>query len=225
VEGDQYISLLDECGGHTNEYHFHERLTCLYSHTGTGAHSTRVGVGMDGQYIYGKWEDEASSQLPLLDACGGHFGPTPEDESANVYHYHVQDVAPFTFGCYGPILDDESGKQKLVALAECRDLYDSCGDGDSESITTNEKGTFQYDPFCPCYDANGSNVGNVEKPVFDNEDAVFGPDAANWNEDTGEGKDALGDLAGEGEGDSGAHMTMASGTSLLLGSLLTWMMI
>ena len=30
IEGDAYISLIDECGGHTNEYHFHERLKCLY---------------------------------------------------------------------------------------------------------------------------------------------------------------------------------------------------
>jgi len=50
-EGEDYISLLDECGGHTPEYHFHERLTCLYTHDGTGEHSGQVGQGLDGQYL------------------------------------------------------------------------------------------------------------------------------------------------------------------------------
>ena len=32
-EGDKYISILDECGGHTKEYHNHESLICLYDGT------------------------------------------------------------------------------------------------------------------------------------------------------------------------------------------------
>jgi hypothetical protein len=52
---DSYISLLDECGGHTNEYHFHERLDCLYDATAAG-HSPKIGTAMDGKGIYGKWE-------------------------------------------------------------------------------------------------------------------------------------------------------------------------
>ena len=43
IENGNYISLLDECGGHTNEYHFHERLTCLYDGEKSG-HSDEVGV-------------------------------------------------------------------------------------------------------------------------------------------------------------------------------------
>ena len=42
-----------------------------------------------------KAQDYANNQLPLLDACGAHFGPTPES-SSNVYHYHVQDQAAFS---------------------------------------------------------------------------------------------------------------------------------
>ncbi len=38
------MSLLDECGGHTREYHFHERLSCLYDGA-TGGHSPKVTVG------------------------------------------------------------------------------------------------------------------------------------------------------------------------------------
>jgi len=162
--GNEYFSLLDECGGHTNEYHFHERLSCLYELS--GSHSTQVGQASDGQYIYGKWEDYSASELPKLDACGGHFGITPDSNGLRVYHYHVQDKAPFTIGCYGPA-KDSNGDFKLVTLAECRSLYDECGNGDTTAVAT-PAGSTQYDPWCPCYDATGSNVGTVELAVFSN---------------------------------------------------------
>lgn len=98
-DGSDYISLLDECGGHTNEYHFHERLSCLYEETGT--HSTRVGEGtLEGHFLYGKWEDYSKTQLPNLDVCGGHFGFTPDSPKKRVYHYHVQMIPPFTWGMF-----------------------------------------------------------------------------------------------------------------------------
>jgi len=46
-QGTSYISLLDECGGHTQAYHFHQFLSCLYEEQ--GAHSTRVGTMKDGK--------------------------------------------------------------------------------------------------------------------------------------------------------------------------------
>jgi len=162
VENDEYISLIDECGGHTSEYHFHERLSCLYEES--GGHSTQVGEGLDGQYIYGKWEDYSATELPKLDACGGHFGVTPDSAGVRTYHYHVQESAPFTIGCFGPSTDG-SGGFKLVTVAECRSLYDECGNGDT--ITVNlPTGSVQYDPWCPCYDATGSSIGTEEHAVF-----------------------------------------------------------
>ena len=62
--------------------------------------------------------------------------PTLHFHPPQVYHYHVQLGAPFTFGCFGPILDDSTGNQRLVKLQECRDLYDECGNGDAITITT-----------------------------------------------------------------------------------------
>ena len=69
------------CGGHTNEYHNHERLICLYDEDAPG-HSTKVGTagrlngngGYDenGTPIYGKYS--ATGVTPSLDACGGRFG-------------------------------------------------------------------------------------------------------------------------------------------------------
>jgi len=168
TEGNEYISLIDQCGGHTKEYHFHERMTCLYDAMASG-HSTKIGQGMDGRYLYGKWESDGT--LPKLDACGGHFGVTPDSNGQIVYHYHVQEAPPFAFGCYGPITESD-GKKKMVTVAECRALYSGCGDGDTASVTTSA-GTFQYDLWCPCYDATGSNVGTAELAVFSEAETVW----------------------------------------------------
>jgi hypothetical protein len=103
--------------------------------------------------MYGKWEDYDKKMLPLLDACGGHFGPTPDSNGELVYHYHVQDKAPYTVGCHGPSADGG-----LVGIAECRALYpDICGDDDVTEFTI--KGTtFMYDRYCPCFDGAGFNI-------------------------------------------------------------------
>ena len=45
----------------------------------------------------------------------------------------------------------------MMSVAECRGLYDGCGDGDVVQITT-PVGTLAYDPWCPCWDEHGSNV-------------------------------------------------------------------
>lgn len=181
TENGEYISLLDECGGHTRDYHFHERLSCLYSES--GQHSAKIGEGLDGKGLYGKWEDYSTQTVPLLDVCGGHFGLTPDSNGKKIYHYHVQNKAPFTIGCFGPAFDG-SGNMQLVALAACRTLYASVTaqggalacDGAAETLTTPE-GTVSYDPWCPCYDANGSNVGNAEFPVWSDASATTCTDA------------------------------------------------
>lgn len=147
------ISLLDECGGHTR-YHFHERLRCLYSDQ--GQHSEKVGVANDGHNIYGKFEDASTGELPLLDACGGHWGFTPESLDVEVYHYHVQDRAPFVIGCYGP---NEDGS--LVTVEQCRSQYSGCN-GQATQLSTGA----DYELWCPCYDADGSNHGKRPLPVF-----------------------------------------------------------
>ena len=123
---DVRFSFLDTCGGHTREYHYHQFMTCLYDADADG-HSTKIGEGVDGNAtpLYGKWE--ATGELPLLDACGAHFGVTPDSDGAAVYHHHVQENPPFTFGCHGP--NDDGG---LVTVEQCRALYNTCGDGDEE---------------------------------------------------------------------------------------------
>ena len=151
VEGDEYFGVVGDCGGHTPDYHFHGSFSCLYKVEGT--HSTKVGVVGNGN-IYGEWEDYSQKRLPLLDACGGHFGTTPES-STSVYHYHVKRDAPFTIGCYGP---NASGG--LVTVEQCRALYSACSS--SESMTVAGK-TIQYSRFCPCFDAKGLNTGTINE--------------------------------------------------------------
>jgi len=167
-----FVSLIDECGGHTREYHFHERMSCLYDGT-SGAHSPRIGQTVGGQSLYGKWEHTTQAELPLLDACGGHFGFTPESPSSPIYHYHVQVSPPFTLGCIGPN-DDNT----LVTVEQCRAFYTGCN-GNLVTVTT-PQGSKQYDDWCPCYDANGLNTGIniVQLPVF----------ATNRSEQTAESK-------------------------------------
>ena len=148
-----YVAFLDTCGGHTSSYHFHQNFSCLYDLA--GGHSTRVGVGTDDAStpLYGKWEDYETRELPELDACGAHYGTTP-DSDASVYHHHAQDGPPFAFGCYGPN-DDGS----LVTVEQCRDIYDTC-DGDVEMVDTYE-GEIPYDAYCPCWDGSGAGFAGA----------------------------------------------------------------
>ncbi|CAK9020746.1 YHYH domain [Durusdinium trenchii] len=171
LEGGTYYGVVGPCGGHTNDYHFHRSLSCLYSQA--GGHSTKVGETAS-HSLYGKWEDYDLQRLPLLDACGAHIGPTPES-STPVYHYHVQDQAPFTVGCHGP---SQSGG--LVSVALCRSLYSDCDDdGGSGTTITTKTGNVQYDRFCPCFDASGSNMGtNIQElPALSSSEIYYSIDA------------------------------------------------
>lgn len=107
--------------------------------------------------LYGKWEDKVANLLPLLDACGAHFGPTPDSNDTIVYHYHVQDKAPFTVGCYGPTADN-----RLVGVAACRALYTECSNA-AEDVIIGRKQKVKYVRGCPCWDADGTNTGPINE--------------------------------------------------------------
>ena len=60
-----------------------------------------AGIGLDGRGLYGQFEG-VNNQMPVLDACGGHWGPTPASTftdkaghtitvsaQTNGYHYHI----------------------------------------------------------------------------------------------------------------------------------------
>ena len=142
ISGGEYVGIVGSCGGHTGDYHFHGGFECFES--GSGTHSTKVGEA--GRWnVYGRFEDYAGGKYPYLDACGGHFGTTPDSPSTSVYHYHIQRDAPFTLGCHGP---NNSGG--LVTVAQCRALYTACS-GSTSTFTINGT-TVTYMRDCPCFD-------------------------------------------------------------------------
>ena len=97
------------------------------------------GTDSNGTPLYGKWENQSSQELPLLDACGAHYGFTPESPDTEIYHHHVQANPPFTYGCFGPN-DDGS----LVTVEHCREIYDDC-EGDLEGTLP---GFYLFCPKC-----------------------------------------------------------------------------
>jgi len=145
------VSVLDACGGHARPYHYHERMSCLYTAAPTTGHSTRLATMLDGRGLYGKFV--ATDTLPAdLDACGGRTGVTPDSNGEPVYYYMVQDRPPFTVGCFGPV----------TSVEQCRSLYpDSCGNGDEITVTTDNYGSFRYDPDCPCYEPTAGYITNI----------------------------------------------------------------
>ena len=129
---DTDVTLLNECGGHANPFHYHQRMTCLHTNDAGTGHSTSVGTMLDGKMLYGKWEDFNAvpplAAYDLVDACNGHFGTNPNSPATEVYHYHVTDLAPFTVGCFGPAVDAGTDEELMVTIAMCRDFHaELCG--------------------------------------------------------------------------------------------------
>jgi len=117
------------------------------------AHATRLGTALDGHGICGN-HTGTSAQGHIypadLDACGGRVGVTPDSKGMSVHYYMTQSKAPFTLGCFG------DAASYPVTTAQCRALYNECGD-DRTTLVTNA-GSVLYDLDCPCYDSSGCNV-------------------------------------------------------------------
>jgi len=150
---DAIVEVLDSCGGHAVPYHYHERMSCLFTNDEDSGHSTRIGTALDGNGIYGNHIDGGVTPTDL-DACGGRTGVTPDSNGVEVYYYSVSAAAPFSVGCFGPV----------SSVEECRALYDTC-DGVRECVTTVE-GTGWYDLDCPCFDGDESNVVGQGVPGY-----------------------------------------------------------
>lgn len=79
---------LDNWGGHcgrADDYHYHIAPLHLY---GSIPNTQPCAFGLDGYAVYGGFEPDGSSMLPL-DTNNGHFG------SNGVYHYHGVSAAPY----------------------------------------------------------------------------------------------------------------------------------
>eukprot|EP00091_Calanus_sinicus_P000240 TRINITY_DN1017_c0_g1_i6.p1 TRINITY_DN1017_c0_g1~~TRINITY_DN1017_c0_g1_i6.p1 ORF type:complete len:328 (-),score=87.70 TRINITY_DN1017_c0_g1_i6:133-1032(-) len=91
-------------------YHYHKSPDCLapfknasigYAH---GAqpykHAQLTGWALDGFGIYAYQDIDGAA--PVVDQCGGHFGPV--DTGEVVYHYHSRPIVPYHLACQGPSL-------------------------------------------------------------------------------------------------------------------------
>ena len=155
-ENGRYYGFADTCGGHTS-YHFHQNMNCTGWATERSGHSAKIGRGTDSAQtpLYGAYENYPN--MPSLDACGGHFGNTPDSPSTSIYHNHVQEHPPFTYGCYGP-----NAQNGLVTIAQCRAINSAVCGTDASSVTTvnTDRGQVAYDVFCPCFDGSGNGYAN-----------------------------------------------------------------
>ena len=158
VTGCEGSQILDACGGHAVPYHYHERMSCLYSADATTQHSTRIGTALDGHGIYGKFIGGGEEPTDL-DGCGGRVGVTPDSGGAEVYYYPVTDYAPFTLACFG------SKATYPVTVEQCKLLYpDSCKS--APTVITTGGGSGEYIVDCPCFNGNHSNVAGQGVPGF-----------------------------------------------------------
>ena len=95
-----------------------------------------------------------------LDACGGHFGTTPDSPSTSVYHYHIQRDAPFTLGCHGRTTRAVWSPSRSAGRS-----IPACS-GTTSTFTINGT-TVTYMRDCPCFDAQGKNYGTpTELPAI-----------------------------------------------------------
>lgn len=112
--------FVDVCNGHPNAldglgegvggYHYHAVPSCTTDSIDIeGQHSSIVGVLIDGFPVYGSNDIGGEAIRPIdLDACNGHFGPTPEFPDG-IYHYHFLDqISVEPFPCLTGVVDEET---------------------------------------------------------------------------------------------------------------------
>merc|ERR1711910_221663 len=63
---------------------------------------------MDGFGIYAY--QDVNGAAPIVDECGGHFGPV--DSGEVVYHYHSRPIVPYHLACQGPSLGQCASTQR-----------------------------------------------------------------------------------------------------------------
>lgn len=120
------VSTLHKGTRNPPTYHYHKAPDCILEYRqqawglafdGTpNKHAPLVGWAIDGFGIYG-YED-VKGEKPVVDECGGHFGPT--DTGEVVYHYHTRTDVPYYIACQGPAVGKCSDTQKG---------YSFCGTG------------------------------------------------------------------------------------------------
>ena len=114
-------------------YHFHKSPECLspFKNASIGVehgakpfiHAKLIGWAIDGFGVYAYQDIDGAA--PVVDECGGHFGPV--DESGEVeYHYHSRQIVPYHLACQGPSLGKCAETQKGTNYCHPGCGYDVC---------------------------------------------------------------------------------------------------
>lgn len=150
-------------------YHFHKSPECLepfknasigYDH---GArpylHAKVIGWAMDGFKIFAY--QDVGGAAPIVDECGGHFGPTDTGEIE--YHYHSRPIVPYHLACQGPSLSNCAATQRGTNFCHPGCGYDVCVQpGTSETELRSYLG--QWDPtWLDKYTVNDYKKSDIKK--------------------------------------------------------------
>uniref|UniRef100_A0A7S0Y5P2 YHYH domain-containing protein n=3 Tax=Hemiselmis andersenii TaxID=464988 RepID=A0A7S0Y5P2_HEMAN len=206
--------FMDDCGGHANPYHIHNKLACEYTTTDSASHSPIVAVMLDGRGLYGKWEGGGAAPGDL-DACNGHMGPVPASTehgttAGTVYHYHVTDSPPYTIGCYGPV----------STIDECKGLYSECtATANAITVPQTDGNTYNYQQWCTCYQHEGTCNSNQFPSLCGGQGTVTvaSQSGVSGGGDTGSGPGGSGGPGGAPS--AGATLTTSPILTLLVAAL------
>jgi len=99
-------------------YHYHKSPECLapFRNASIGFdhgarpynHAQLMAWANDGFGIYAYQDIDGSA--PVVDECGGHFGPV--DTGEVLYHYHSRPIVPYHLACQGPSLGQCASTQR-----------------------------------------------------------------------------------------------------------------
>merc|ERR1719499_2270906 len=113
--GDMYDAVI--VGG-PPLYHYHKSPECLapFRNASIGFdhgarpynHAQLMAWANDGFGIYAYQDIDGSA--PVVDECGGHFGPV--DTGEVLYHYHSRPIVPYHLACQGPSLGQCASTQR-----------------------------------------------------------------------------------------------------------------
>uniref|UniRef100_A0A7S3JR69 YHYH domain-containing protein n=1 Tax=Aureoumbra lagunensis TaxID=44058 RepID=A0A7S3JR69_9STRA len=102
-------------------FHYHQAATCLDAFVSADkpvadggnaqtSHGNLFAYALDGFGIY--TFSDLNGAAPILDECGGHFGPTDDYDLSTVsYHYHATPYTPYHLACQGPALSNCAATQ------------------------------------------------------------------------------------------------------------------
>lgn len=117
--------IFDACEGHPQQqgqYHYHHNSPC-FNQGNEGEHSPLLGYALDGFGLYGARGENGKILTNMeLDECHGHTGSALDRQgnSANEYHYHINNEFPYTLGCFKGEVDQSMLERRPAPQGDMR---------------------------------------------------------------------------------------------------------